>query len=346
MSHKKNIVVNTMADARAKHTSNCRVVQTPITYNILLAGETGTGKSAVINMIFDEDRVETSSGAIGCTRDCSSVRGTLKEYPHMNLRMVDTVGLGESLEGEVPNEQAMNIFQNKIDSLYSKDGIHLLLYCIRKGRQLTPTIEHYQTIVHDLLPNEQAMNIFQNKIDSLYSKDGIHLILYCIRKGRQLTPTIEHYQTIVHDLCEKQVPCLLVITRCEGDSPTGRWWKENEVYLRKNLKFDVDDAVAVTAVKTDASLSEYNESRKQLIEAIRQYALKEPWRSKNLKEKLLSLYHSKVHRPSVKRQGTSDPLWKQLQEPMNTQSLTRSIWSWFSSSSRAVSCDEDQNEKN
>ncbi|CAF1286340.1 unnamed protein product [Adineta ricciae] len=285
-----------MAKARVKYTSDSRVVQTPITYNILLAGETGTGKSAVINMIFDEDRVETSSGAIGCTRDCNSVRGTLKEYPHMNLRMVDTVGLGESLEGEVPNEQ--------------------------------------------------AMNIFQNKIDSLYSKDGIHLILYCIRKGRQLTPTIEHYQTIVHDLCEKQVPCLLVITRCEGDSPTGRWWKENEVYLRKNLKFDVDDAVAVTAVKTDASLSEYNESRRQLIEAIRQYALKEPWRSKNLKEKLLSLYHSKVHRPSIKRQGTSDPLWKQLQEPMNTQSLTRSLWSWFSSTSRAVSCDEDQNEKN
>ena len=153
--------------------------------------------------------------------------------------------------------------------------------------------------------------------------------MYCIRKGRELTSTIEDYQTVVHDLCEGKVPCLLVITRCENDAPIGKWWTENEDTLRNQFKLDVTDAVTVTAVQTDETLLEYNESRKRLIEAIKTNALKVPTRFEKLSERLSALFHRNNHCTSGGRRTVPDPLWDHLQRPMDAPSLTQSIWSWF-----------------
>ncbi|CAM4951594.1 unnamed protein product [Rotaria socialis] len=142
--------------------------------------------------------------------------------------------------------------------------------------------------------------------------------------------TTQYYHSIVHDLCEDHVPCILVITRCEDDYPLGAWWEENKGRLLEKLQFYVKDAVAVTALKDEESLNDYNQSRKNLIAAIQKYALKDPWRAKEFKQKLSSFFSNRIiHRPNVSPRQP-EPLWY-LQRPMGAPPSAKRIWSsWFS----------------
>ncbi|CAF2527473.1 unnamed protein product [Rotaria sp. Silwood2] len=231
-------------------------------------------------MVFDNIHLRTSSGAVGCTDKCESVRGTPIGYPNINLRMVDTVGLGESLEGTVPSDEALKMLENKFESLYCKDGIHLILFCIRKGRQ------------------SEATN--------------------------------QHYQAIAHELCEKKVPCLLVITRCEDDEPLGEWWTENEDAVRNQLKFDVVDAVSVTTVNNEETANDYQMSRKNLIQAIQKYSLKQSWKSKSFRTNLTLFFARNCLNRPPKRPSTKTEMEKYLQRPMNESApKKKSFWSWW-----------------
>ncbi|CAF1986099.1 unnamed protein product [Rotaria magnacalcarata] len=107
---------------------------------------------------------------------------------------------------------------------------------------------------------------------------------YSVR-DRQVQQTSQYSHSIIHDLCEDHVPCILVITRCEDDYPLGEWLEENKVRLLEKLQFHVKDAVAITTLKDNDSLNDYNESRKNLIAVIQKYALKDPWRATEFKQK-------------------------------------------------------------
>lgn len=226
-------------------------------------------------------RLKTSSGAIGCTEENGSVRGEPEGYENLNLRIVDTAGLGESSEGAVPNEKAITMLENKLNSLHDTDGIHLILFCIRKGRQ----------------------------------GEG----------------TTQNYRGIVHELCEDQVPCLLVITRCEDDEPLGEWWENNKAVLRDRLKLDVAGAVAVTAINNDETAADYEESRKRLINAIIKHSLKKPWKTHGFGQKLRSLFDRKVNRSTILRPNKTE-LDKHLQRPMNETKPAPSFFSRLFSS--------------
>ena len=237
-------------------------------------------------MLFGPKRVnlKVSSGAVGCTEQYQSVRGEPEGYENLYLRIVDTAGLGESSEGTVPNEEAITMLEDKLKSLHDTDGIHLILFCIRKGR-----------------------------------------------RGQTTT---QNYQGIVHELCENQVPCVLVITCCEDDEPLGEWWEENKTVLRNQLKLDVIDAVAVTAINNDETSADYEESRKRLIEAIVKYSLKKPWKIHGVRQKLRSLFDKQANRSAILRPKKTE-LDKHLQRPMDESKPASSFFSrWFSGQNR------------
>ena len=101
-------------------------------YNIIIFGESGVGKSALINLIYDRLIVKSSSQAIGCTTENAKVTGILEDQPHLSFDLYDTVGLSESAQGSVPTVTA---FIQLIKLAYAiPNGINLLICCAEKGR--------------------------------------------------------------------------------------------------------------------------------------------------------------------------------------------------------------------
>ena len=110
-------------------------------------------------MIYGKMTLKTSSSITGCTEKCETIYGSSDDYPHLHLRMIDTIGLRESLGGTVPTEEAITELENKLDSLYNSEGIHLILFCIRKRRQAQATTINYQGIVQELCEGKSSMSI-------------------------------------------------------------------------------------------------------------------------------------------------------------------------------------------
>ena len=113
----------------------------PRTVNVVLFGETGVGKSAVINLIARKEVAEISSDVDGCT-----MQSTRYDIPFdsMNFSIFDTIGL------ELP-EIGINGYLKAIEKAYelmiklgAAGGIHLLLFCMRGGRMSPGSLKNYR----------------------------------------------------------------------------------------------------------------------------------------------------------------------------------------------------------
>jgi len=97
--------------------------------NILFFGETGAGKSSVINMLVGSDFAGTSNAADGKTSNPESFTTTIDGQP---VKLWDTAGLNEAERGTVPAKVAMQNLRDLVGEV--KEGISLLVYCVRATR--------------------------------------------------------------------------------------------------------------------------------------------------------------------------------------------------------------------
>lgn len=103
--------------------------------NILIFGQTGTGKSSVINMLNGKKVAESSPDARGCTFSSTPYFLALPHGDGGDTRKYciwDTAGLNEDAAGSVSPEQAVNKLLELTQNIQGR--LHLLLYCIRATR--------------------------------------------------------------------------------------------------------------------------------------------------------------------------------------------------------------------
>ncbi|CAF3278205.1 unnamed protein product [Rotaria socialis] len=100
------------------------------------------------------------------------------------------------------------------------------------------------------------------------------------------------YSIPTDESCEKRMPCLLVVTKCDNDRPLDSRWNDNKDLVRNQSKFEFIDCACASTLKTNRRrpnhiLDDYTESRCNLIQAIKKHSLSEPmpmdsWKCKAL----------------------------------------------------------------
>ncbi|KAL4074296.1 P-loop containing nucleoside triphosphate hydrolase protein [Scleroderma yunnanense] len=126
--------------------------ETAPTINIVLFGETGVGKSSVINLIAGKTIAKVSADVDGCTM--ASTKYDIR-VNGASYTVYDTVGLEEPQMGVNGYFDAIEKAHNLIRSLSETGGIHLLLFCMRGGR-ITATVQSNYRLFHEFLCNKQV----------------------------------------------------------------------------------------------------------------------------------------------------------------------------------------------
>ncbi|KAG1771140.1 P-loop containing nucleoside triphosphate hydrolase protein [Suillus placidus] len=117
--------------------------------NVVLYGESGVGKSSLINLITGCDAAKTSPDALACTTTHAPYDVTISGQC---FRLWDTAGLNEGSEGTVPAVMAERNLTMFLRGLNQEDGVHLLIYCVRGTRATKALQTHYKifsAIIHD-----------------------------------------------------------------------------------------------------------------------------------------------------------------------------------------------------
>ena len=115
--------------------------------NVVLFGETGSGKSSIINMISESQVAAVSSGVRGCT--FHSARYTVKVHGQP-FNVYDTAGLdeGDSISGTVPTNEAVVQLFRLLKSLDT--GVNLLVFCMR-GPRIKDTAHKNWRLFHEIV---------------------------------------------------------------------------------------------------------------------------------------------------------------------------------------------------
>jgi len=118
-------------------------------YNVLVFGETGVGKSSVVNMLFDKTTAPTSDSVKGCTFKSKAYKGTRRGQ---KFKIHDTIGLNECDRGTVPAAQAVSKLVKLIRSL--EDGLHVAVMVLKQGRIKDVDVKNYKVFISGLCQNK------------------------------------------------------------------------------------------------------------------------------------------------------------------------------------------------
>ncbi|KAI6032804.1 P-loop containing nucleoside triphosphate hydrolase protein [Pisolithus orientalis] len=111
-------------------------------HNVIIFGETGVGKSSLVNLIVGSNGAETSSDAVACTARNQGYEVTIN---NRKFRVWDTVGLDSGTFNWLPATFAERPLKRFLSKLFKKGEVDLLVYCVRASRATRALVRHYQT---------------------------------------------------------------------------------------------------------------------------------------------------------------------------------------------------------
>ncbi|KAF7969671.1 hypothetical protein HWV62_26727 [Athelia sp. TMB] len=161
-----------------------RILQekSPSRMNVIVFGESGAGKSSLVNLLAGQRVAETSSNAKGCTFESKGYEVDIQDGPA--IKLWDTAGLEEGDGGQVNHLQAVTNIYTLTRQL--EDGVCLMMYCFR-GRITKNAIKNYQMFkdfCNDKVPIALVVTGLEHELDKeawwiknveQYSKAGFRI---------------------------------------------------------------------------------------------------------------------------------------------------------------------------
>lgn len=120
-------------------------------FNVLVVGQTGCGKSSVVNMLAGESRAPTSHDLSHCTKHW--VEYAIPVDGH-SFQVFDTIGFLEPGLDTKGYTEAIADTYLAIDTLRQRGGIDLLLYCVR-DEEIEKMKGHYR-LFHEVFCDEEV----------------------------------------------------------------------------------------------------------------------------------------------------------------------------------------------
>jgi hypothetical protein len=217
----------------------------------LVFGETGRGKSSVINMLAGANVAATSNDAIRCTFENTRYELTIKE----NLvHIYDTTGLNESPHGKVSLLRAVAGAFKLIRDLAHSGGIDLLVFVVRGGPGvMSSTVRNYElfykaicrkevpiVVVITGLEYEQDMDDWWKRNEQVFRDHGMvfhgHGCITAI-KGKKIPGG--HLLQKEYDRSRKTLEDL-ISTHCQRNAPwtqdADAWFQFTLGYMMNSLK--------------------------------------------------------------------------------------------------------------
>lgn len=119
--------------------------------NIVIFGESGVGKSSIINLLAGKQVAKTSPDAKHCTLRYEAYDVIIENVPY---RIYDTAGVDGDRMDPVGFLDAVTNAHKLMEELNKKGGPHLLLYCIKAGR-IQPTFTTNYRLFYEFLFEEK-----------------------------------------------------------------------------------------------------------------------------------------------------------------------------------------------
>ena len=118
--------------------------------NVVLAGETGVGKSSLINLIVNRTIAGVSDDSVGCTSEIQNYHAVIGKD---SFEIWDTPGLDEGLGAATTSSAARSKLRTFLRDISKTGGIHLLLFCTRGWRITRALQNNYRAIRQSLPPD-------------------------------------------------------------------------------------------------------------------------------------------------------------------------------------------------
>jgi hypothetical protein len=153
--------------------------------NIVIFGETGAGKSSVINLMAGQQIARTSPDSHRCTLHWTEYSITFENGAR--YKVFDTVGLEEPRLQIGDYLTAISNAYGLINTLKERGGVNLLLFCVRGGR-VTATMQSNYRLFFEFLCEEKVPLALvvtnlerETRMEDWYTRNVGHLEKYNIR---------------------------------------------------------------------------------------------------------------------------------------------------------------------